>query len=144
MFSFYSRIVVAYDASELSKKALEMAKQLAEQDKRIEIHILSVIKDKNAGDEFGVPYEKVREQQQKKVQELLAEVKESLSDMENPTEIVLLKGHPAEMILDYAKNRNADLIIIGSRGLSTFKEIFLGSVSHNIVQHSHCPVLVAK
>lgn len=144
MFSFYSRIVVAYDSSDLSKKALEMAKKLAEQDKKIEIHIVSVIRAKNADDEFGVPYEKIREQQQNKVKEMLAEVKESLDEMTNPTEIILLKGHPTEMILEYAKNRNADLIVIGSRGLSTFKEIFLGSVSHNVVQHAHCPVLVAK
>lgn len=144
MFTFYSRIIVAYDASDLGKKALEMAKQLAKQDEKIELHVLSVVNPKNAGAEFGIPYEHIREEQQKKVQGMLAEVKDSLNELPNQTEIVMLKGHPAEMILEYARNRNADLIVIGSRGLSTFKEIVLGSVSHNVVQHATCPVLVAK
>lgn len=67
---------------------------------------------------------------------MVNEVKESLKAMSNPTQIVVLKGHPAEMILEYAKNRNADLIVVGSRGLSTFKELILGSISHNVVQQS--------
>ncbi|MGO4887701.1 universal stress protein [Anaerobacillus sp. MEB173] len=144
MYTFYSRILVAYDGSELSKKALEMTKKLANQDEKIEIHVVSVVTPINAGAEFGIPYEHIRIEQQKKVQELLDDVKVSLEDLPNKKEIVMLKGRPAEMIVDYAKNRNTDLLVIGSRGLSTFKEIILGSVSHNVVQHAPCPVLVAK
>lgn len=146
MFTFYSRIIVGYDASELSKKALEMAKKLAEQDERIEIHVLSVIKSihSNSTGELKGLNEQIIKQKQLKAEELLAAVKVSLDVMKNPTQTVLLFGHPAETILEYSRDRSADLIIVGSRGLSTFKEIILGSVSHNIVQHAHCPVLVAK
>lgn len=144
MFSFYSRIIVAYDSSVLSKKALEMAKNLAEQDERIEIHVVSVVYTKNEGDEFGVPDEHIRLRLQENVRKMVNEVKESLEAVSNPTEIAVLKGHPADTILEYAKNRNADLIVVGSRGLSTFKELILGSVSHNVVQQAQCPVLVAK
>ena len=45
-------------------------------------------------------------------------------------------------ILDIADEYEAGLIVVGARGLSTFKSAMLGSVSHGIAQHSHRPVLV--
>lgn len=57
-------------------------------------------------------------------------------------EMVPLKGDPAHQILEYAKEHEQDLIIMGSRGLSGIKEIMLGSVSHKVTQLSKCPVLI--
>jgi nucleotide-binding universal stress UspA family protein len=45
-------------------------------------------------------------------------------------------------ILDLADQRDAALIVLGARGLSTFKSILLGSVSHSVTQHAHLPVLI--
>ena len=45
-------------------------------------------------------------------------------------------------ILDAADKYDASLIVVGARGLSTFKSVMLGSVSHGVAQHSHRPVLV--
>jgi nucleotide-binding universal stress UspA family protein len=45
-------------------------------------------------------------------------------------------------ILDVANEYNAGLVVLGARGLSTFKSIVLGSVSHSVTQHAHLPVLV--
>ena len=45
-------------------------------------------------------------------------------------------------ILDVADEYEAGLIVVGARGLSTFKSVMLGSVPHGIAQHSHRPVLV--
>jgi nucleotide-binding universal stress UspA family protein len=45
-------------------------------------------------------------------------------------------------ILDVADEYDASLIVVGARGLSAFKSIMLGSVSHGVAQHSHRPVLV--
>lgn len=58
--------------------------------------------------------------------------------------VELIQGAPAEVILDYAKKHNNDVIIIGSRGLGGIREFVLGSVSHNVVQHARVPVLVIK
>ena len=56
----------------------------------------------------------------------------------------LLKGDPADAILECAKTENADLIVSGSRGFGDVKSILLGSVSHELVKRSDCPVLVTK
>ena len=45
-------------------------------------------------------------------------------------------------ILAFADERDAALIVTGARGLSAFKSFVLGSVSHGVVQHAHRPVLV--
>ena len=45
-------------------------------------------------------------------------------------------------ILEAADEHDASLIVLGARGLSTFKSIMLGSVSHSVAQHAHRPVLI--
>lgn len=53
-------------------------------------------------------------------------------------------GRPEQVIVDFARERNADLIVIGCRALSGLKHIVLGSVSNHVVRHAECPVLVAR
>jgi nucleotide-binding universal stress UspA family protein len=59
-------------------------------------------------------------------------------------ETLLKEGHTVEEILKTANEGKYDLIVVGARGLSTIKEILLGSVSHGVVMHANCPVLVVK
>lgn len=49
-------------------------------------------------------------------------------------------GHPAEQLLLLAKHH--DLVVVGTRGLSPFKEALIGSTSHRLVQGGKVPVLV--
>jgi nucleotide-binding universal stress UspA family protein len=51
---------------------------------------------------------------------------------------------PAVAILDRAKEWNADLIVVGARGLSALGRLILGSVSQKVVTHSDCPVRIAR
>lgn len=53
-------------------------------------------------------------------------------------------GHPGELIVDYAKSKNANLIIMGSRGLGLAKQVLLGSVSSYVVSHAEAPVQIIK
>lgn len=53
-------------------------------------------------------------------------------------------GSPSTVILETAKSAQADLIILGARGLSPVKELLLGSVSHRVVLHASSPTLVMR
>jgi nucleotide-binding universal stress UspA family protein len=49
-----------------------------------------------------------------------------------------------EAVVGYAARKRADLIVIGTRGLSGFKKLLMGSVTSGIVSHAHCEVLVVR
>lgn len=57
---------------------------------------------------------------------------------------VLVEGRPAEEILRVAERTHADLVILGSRGMTGLKGAFLGSVSRRVARHASCSVLVVK
>ena len=47
-------------------------------------------------------------------------------------------------IVDYAQQKNIDLIVVGKRGFSGFKKLLLGNVAVNTLSYAHCPVIVVK
>jgi nucleotide-binding universal stress UspA family protein len=53
-------------------------------------------------------------------------------------------GNPARVILELAKQSGSDLIVVGSRGFGDLKSLFLGSVSHKVLQLAECPCLIVK
>lgn len=53
-------------------------------------------------------------------------------------------GKESSEIVDFAAKNKFDIIVIGSRGLGSVKEAFLGSVSHAVVHKSKIPVLIVK
>lgn len=57
------------------------------------------------------------------------------------TEIVVDAGDPARMILERARSRRADLIVMGTHGLSGFERFMLGSVSERVLRRADCPVM---
>ena len=59
-------------------------------------------------------------------------------------ERVVVEGNPAEKILQQAKQSKADLIVVGTRGLTRVGEFVLGSVSHKVVHMAKCPCLTVK
>ncbi len=56
----------------------------------------------------------------------------------------VLKGNPAEKILDFAEDNNIDMIIVGSLGKSGYERVLIGSVSEKIIRHAKVPVLVVR
>ena len=49
-----------------------------------------------------------------------------------------------EALVSFASDEGADLIVVGTRGMTGFKKLVLGSVSTGLVSHAHCPVLVVR
>ncbi|MEH7113979.1 universal stress protein [Neobacillus niacini] len=146
MLTDYSRIVVAYDHSELSKKALKMAMNLAKQDNIIQLYVVTVMQPIRPlpYSTYGYALAINRESQDKEFQAIRDEIELELKELPNKSKIVLLEGLPGQMIVEFVKEYDGDLVVMGSRGLSGLKELFLGSVSHFVVQKAPCPVFIVK
>jgi nucleotide-binding universal stress UspA family protein len=145
MLTDYSRIVVAYDHSELSKKALKMAMNLAKQDKKIEILVLMVLQPaRPMVYSYGYAFEAIQDSEREEVNSIRKEIEEDLQLLPNKTRSVVIEGNPGVMIVEFVKQNDCDLVVMGSRGLSGLKELFLGSVSHYVVQKASCPVFIVK
>ncbi|MCW3994244.1 MAG: universal stress protein, partial [Candidatus Bathyarchaeota archaeon] len=59
-------------------------------------------------------------------------------------ETLLREGHTVQEILKIAQDSKFDLIVMGARGISKIREMFLGSVSDGVIRNAPCPVLVTK
>jgi nucleotide-binding universal stress UspA family protein len=57
---------------------------------------------------------------------------------------ITLRGGAGETILKVADEHNADIIVLGSRGLTGIETFFLGSVSERVARHAPCSVLIVR
>ncbi len=141
----YHHIVAAYDGSEKAGLALKQAVQLAEKTPGAKLTVAFVqYRPVYAVEGFGVVTppgfeDRINEYEQT----VLKKAEDMIRDLPYK-EVKVYTGSPAAAILECAEENNADLIVIGSRGLGTFKEMMLGSVSHYVAQHARVPVLIVK
>lgn len=140
---FYSKILVAYNESELAKKSLEAAVQLAKTDESIEIHVVYVSEFQYQPYIMGNVWDLIDESLLRHGENILEGAREQLADVKNPVKTFNERGIASHVILEHAREHGCDLIVMGSRGLTGIRE-FLGSVSHYVVQHSPVPVLIVK
>lgn len=138
----YKRILYATDGSPAAQHALEHTLDLAQKygAEIILVHVFRRI------EEFGKsPYFSELEGERKKTGEtVIGQAMAQLRDSGVTVHIEPCEGHPAEAIIRVAQVRNCDLIVMGSRGLGTFQELLLGSVSDQVVRRAPCPVLVVR
>ena len=135
-------IVVAIDGSEHSYRALEYAKGLAEQYKAALwlVHVFPYTSGLLEGD----VYKKLVAKRESEGQAVLNEAREKLGDTTLEVHEEMLEAPETEAIINVAKTRQADIIVMGSRGLGSLQGLLLGSVTHKVIQHAACPVLVVR
>lgn len=135
----YNRILVPIDGSQQSGRALEHAIGLAKEGTKLSVlHVDPSI----ALNE--VSYVDVSGVLEAESHEIMDAAMAKLKGSGIPFEALVASGYPAPVITRVAKERDIDLIVMGSRGVGFVSEILLGSVSHSVAQHSHCPVLIVK
>jgi nucleotide-binding universal stress UspA family protein len=85
-------------------------------------------------------------EKEKAQQEVVDKVKQKATEKKVSVKTdVLIKYTPVvKEIVEYAEKKKVDMIVIGSRGMTGFKKLLLGSVASGVVKYSHCPVLVVK
>ena len=89
-------------------------------------------------------HRKLRKVLQDEAGQFLPRYREVLAPVFKNVCVTVREGRAAEAILDAAASSAADLIVLGSRGLSTIQSLLLGSVSYRVAHESICPVLIIK
>jgi nucleotide-binding universal stress UspA family protein len=136
------RIVIAVDDSDGGRAAVESGIELARDAGAIAtfVHVWHA-----PPDIVGEPY------YQRRLSGELGESRALVADAERradeagvTTESELIEGDPAEQVLEVARLRDADLVVVGSRGRGAVAGALLGSVSSEVVKEADRPVLVVK
>lgn len=130
------KILVPLDGSKNSQRGLETAIHLAKEHEAslVAIYVMHTLSE-------GV-------HQQKKLEgstpQFILQAKKLAEKNDIPFHNRVLSGDPGHSIIEYSNTRDIDLIVIGARGLGTFKKIFLGSVSSYVLHKSKVAVMLIK
>ena len=139
----YNNILVPIDGSQQSDQALDHAIRLVKHispTARITVIHVSPLLILNEPP-ISVPLsETMAEEGRSIVEPASAKLMESRIAFKSVT----LTGDPSTTICQQAETDGHDLIVMGCRGVGLMSEILLGSVSHGVIKHANCPVLIIK
>ena len=144
------KMLVAYDGSDASKKAIEMVLKCA--NKEDEITLLTVIPAELAESSFTkmlLPtidlsnYVKSGSFKDK-AEESLNRIVKNINNAVDKVDIAVESGDPADEILITAKKHDSDIIVVGYKGYGKEGRFLLGSVTDKVVRHAGKSVLVVR
>lgn len=147
------KILIATDGSDFSRTAVEKCGEMFGHSENPQIKILSVYEQMGpmATEPFAISaqyYQEMMDAARVQCENFAADSAEQLktafSDPNTSVETEVRLGAPARVIVDEAREWNADLIIVGSHGRGFWGRLTLGSVSDAIVHHAPCSVLIAR
>jgi universal stress protein A len=141
----FEMILCAVDFTPASQQALELAADLARRhSSQLTVAHVYEAPAASAGDVLVAPPEMFSEavrETERELERCRARAQE-LSD--RPTRAALLKGAPAEAIVQWAREHPCDLVVVATHGRSGLKRVVLGSVAEKVVRTAPCSVLVAR
>lgn len=136
----FAKILVGYDGSEPSRKALQIALDLADRDAS-PVLAVAVVRPP----EFAELKGEVQDVIEREVKGPLADAFRWARDQARRREIHLTLqvrvGHPADTLVRMAEEEGCGLIVLGRRGLTPVQRWMLGSVSDRVLRYAHCPVM---
>lgn len=145
--SNHPNIVVGYDFSQSARAALQRAVALAGRAPDNVLHVICVVEPRHPIPDLPAP-DGVDYRYAAQVQEMLAaEIVAALDEADvGPVHFFVHAriGKPAPEILNLAREIGADLIIVGSNGMTGLERLILGSVSEHVVREAGCTVEVAR
>jgi nucleotide-binding universal stress UspA family protein len=139
-----SGILVGIDGSGHSGKALEWAAREAAL-RNVPLTVLTVCQNVIGYTGYAYGYvsdEELADQARQGAQVQADKVLGQLDEASRPASVTVraVAGLPADRLLNAA--RDADMIVLGSRGAGGFRTLLLGSVAQQVTQHAHVPVVV--
>jgi nucleotide-binding universal stress UspA family protein len=150
----FSKILVGIDGSEYSRNAVNYALDLSSK-YNSDLFLLAIVPSKvHHGDSSGVfgmvapsYFQEYKKEAEKWFEEITSHINNN-STIDTKTkvesEVITTPFSTAASILNYAEERDVELIVIGTRGNSGLKKMLLGSVATDVVTYAYCPVLVIK
>ena len=132
------KIVVGYDGSDAAKRALERVVAVAPDKSEV---VVVAVAEPYPRSGITIPANLDPEENTQR-REDLDEARGFLSSRGIVAETLQARGDPAEVLVDASKD--ADLVIVGSRGLNRLERLLLGSVSSKVVHEAACDVLVVR
>ncbi|MDQ6900312.1 MAG: universal stress protein [Candidatus Dormibacteraeota bacterium] len=135
------KILVGYDGSVESKRAVEWAARIAAGDADGTVTVIGVATALELSPRIRDAEDPAADASVRQTQ--LDEASALLTAAGVTVQTVMRAGRPAEEILDLADEGGFDLIVIGHRGISRAQRFLMGSVSERVVRHASRPVLVA-
>jgi len=136
------KILVPVDFSPHARRAQQVAVELAKAF-GAEIHLLhaySLPVTVVGPYDYQIPAAMLAELRESAARRLDQEVK-ALAGSGVPVTALITEGVPTQAIVDAAERLGADLIVMGTRGLTGLKHVVLGSVAERTIRHARCPVL---
>jgi nucleotide-binding universal stress UspA family protein len=139
----FEKIVVAYDGSEGSRKALHSACELVKVGAS-EVLALAVLEHLPKYAATVGEVEETQEQGRQYLNEVLTEAQELALAMQVDLRVDQVPGQAAQAIVRYAHEHESDLIVLGHSGHSGVWGAFLGTTADKVVRHAHCSVLIVR
>jgi len=138
----FKLIIVALDGSTYSLKALDYACQLAEKydSKLLLLHAFQRTSDLRGSEGFNQLVGERKEMGEEILKDALKRLGQTAFEMEED----LLEGPAADAIISVVESRNADLVVMGTRGMGSLKGLIFGSVSTKVTHYASCSVLVVR
>ena len=144
----FGSIVVGTDGSETAGEAVRQATDLAKA-VGAQVHVVSAFEP--------VGNQRLREERtqvpddmqwmvnaREDVEATLRKAAERIEEAGVQAETYARQGDPADAILDVAEEQNADLIVVGNKGMTGAKRFLLGSVPNKVSHHAPCSVLIIR
>lgn len=138
----FKYILVAFDNSTYSNKALEKAMAMAA-DNKAAVDLVTVVQLPDYAGSIDEVDEIIQEG---KKFFLGAHERVSAEAQKRGVQLTtkMLYGHIGETLVKYAAESGAELIVMGSHGRSAMGRLLLGSVSDYVVKHAKCPVMIVR
>ena len=136
----FKRILVAVDGSPKSEKTITIALDLAERygSSVAIVHVREYERYEGTDVDMGPPIPA-----DELVDKVVARFREK--GIQTSGEIRRVSsGDTPQQIVEAAEAADAELIVLGSRGMGEFKSLLLGGVANKVVQHATCPVLLVR
>lgn len=141
----YKHVLVGYDGSKNSSRALARAAEIAKEQGSTLRVVVVVNTTMFAAAPMTPPIpSEVIDDLIKKGRQMLSEAMVSVGELVPGVTGTVEEGNPAELILSIASVDSIDLIVLGRRGISGVERFLLGGVSSSVIGHSKCDVLIVR